>query len=131
MRQVALLPAGSHQSPQNLLYIADNKLIFASKLAIYVINPQTFNVEKILSTQTRSVLSISVSPHDTNLVATCGVDGNLCIWNIETEECVMKTSAMVDLLAWDPHDRHNCLVVTHDCGAYVWCVCTLHFRNRS
>lgn len=77
-------------------------------------NPITFNIEKIISTQTRGVISLSVSPHDDNLVACSGVDGMLCVWNLSTESCILKVTHPGDILAWDPHNPNNCALIVNN-----------------
>lgn len=83
-------------------------------MALYVLNPVTFLVEKIISTQARGTLSMSVSPHNDNLVACSGIDGTLCVWNLATESCERRLTHPADILAWDPHDPSNCAIIVNN-----------------
>lgn len=113
MRQISLLPAGCHKCDQTIVYASDSKLIFSSKLALYVINPHTFTVERIISTQARSLQSMSVNPSNDDFIACSGVDGMICIWNIATEQCTRKFAQAADILAWDPHNPKNCAIIVN------------------
>jgi WD40 repeat protein len=124
MRQISLLPAGCHQCDQSIVYASESKLIYSSKLALYVVNPVTFMVEKIISTQTRSLQSMSVNPNNDNFVACSGMDGIVCIWDLSTEQCTVRFSHSADILAWDPHNPNNCAIVVNrpKIQLYSWCV---------
>jgi WD40 repeat protein len=82
-------------------------------MALYVMNPRTFSIEKIVSTQTRGTISMSVSPHNDNLVACSGIDGSLCVWDIASESCERRLTHPADILAWDPHDASNCAIIVN------------------
>lgn len=113
MRQISLLPAGCHQCDQSIVYASESKLVYSSKLALYVVNPITFTVEKIISTQTRSLLSMSVNPNNDNFVACSGSDGIVCVWDLSTEECTVRFAHPADILAWDPHKPNNCAIIVN------------------
>jgi WD40 repeat protein len=83
-------------------------------MALYLLHPITFSVEKIISTQERGTVSLSVSPHNDNLVACSGIDGSLCVWNLATETCERRLIHPADILAWDPHDPSNCAIIVNN-----------------
>lgn len=115
---------GCLQSEQTVVYASERKLIFSSKMALYLLNPRTFAIEKIVSTQTRGTTSMSVSPHNDNLVACSGVDGSLCIWDLANESCERRLTHPADILAWDPHDPSNCAIIVNSpkIQLFSWCV---------
>jgi WD40 repeat protein len=113
MRQIGLLPAGCHQCDQIVIHASDEKLIFASKLALYVLNAKTYAMERIISCQARSIVSLSVNSYDMDLVACSGVDGTVCVWNISSEEVVVKCAHPCNSLAWDPHDKNKCALLSN------------------
>ena len=93
-------------------------------MALYLLNPRTFAIEKIVSTQARGTISMSVSPHNDNLVACSGVDGSLCIWDLANESCERRLTHPADILAWDPHDPSNCAIIVNSpkIQLFSWCV---------
>ena len=113
MRQIGLLPAGCHQCDQIVIHASEDKLLFASKLALYVINAKSYATERIISCQARSIISLSVNPFNMNLVACLGVDGTVCVWDISTEEVMIKCAHPCNALAWDPHNQYQCALVSN------------------
>ena len=114
MRQIGLLPAGCHQCDQIMVHASDEKLLFASKLALYVLNARTYALERIISCQARAIASLSVNSYDMNLVACSGYDGTVCVWDISTEEVVVKSAHPCNAVAWDPHNKNMCALLSNN-----------------
>ena len=117
MRQIALIPSGCNKGKTTNVATSDAKyLYFASTLAVYVMNKETFAIEKILSSSERPIRDITVSPHGNNFLATSSVDGIMTCWNVETEEiyCQVRSPVSTDryILDWDPHTPDRVLMVT-------------------
>lgn len=114
MRQIGLLPAGCHQCDQIIIHASDEKLLFASKLALYVLNAKTYAMERIISCQARAIISLSVNSFDMDQVACSGVDGTVCVWNISTEEVVAKCVHPCISVEWDPHNKNMCALLSNN-----------------
>jgi WD40 repeat protein len=105
MKQIAILPSGGHvrEATGDTLFFNNERIFYASTLAIYILNAHTFSIEKILPCGTKTINCISVAPHDNNLVAASCVDGFLCVWNIDNEEMVSKIAVPMEVnIVWDP-----------------------------
>lgn len=146
MRQIALLPAGIHRIGNNVLHANSGFFYYRSTMAVYVVkrNPGVYNIEKILCVSDRSILSMTFSPHDENLMTTYGADGNLTLWSMKDEKVLNRCSIPKDsvvMLDWDPLFPSNVLKVSHTSGGlrvHRWyhypshithCLCT-HCRLR-
>lgn len=113
MRQIGIIPSGCQVSHKETICFTDKAIIYASTLAVYVLNSVNFNIEKVLSVNERCISSISCSPHNQNLLAVAGVDGMICIWNIEEEEIQSKVNVAASGnigLYWDPFNPNNCSI---------------------
>jgi WD40 repeat protein len=110
MRQISILPSGCQLSNLNcLLFFSESRIFYASSLAVYVLDPNTFDIIKVLSIHQKSITSISVSPHDENLLIVSGADSCVCVWNVEEEEVVARiTVPGVTCVAWDPIHSGHC-----------------------
>eukprot|EP01038_Epipyxis_sp_PR26KG_P004746 gene4746-6657_t len=114
MRQVAILPSGCQVLYKgNILFFDEERFFYASTLAVYIFNSKTFILEKILSLNQRAITSISLSPHDRNLLVISGLDGTLCLWKIQEEEIVCKVAMNGPIIvAWNPFSANHCGIVT-------------------
>ena len=118
LQQIALLPSGSQSnSIRNLLHVSEDRLFYASTLAVYILNAKTFVTEKILSYNERVITAIALSPHDSNMLSMCGCDGKICCWNINDEEIISTAYIATDkmlLLEWFPDDSDYCAIITNE-----------------
>ncbi len=116
MRQVGLIPSGCQVSKQNsILYYDEEHLIYASSLAVYVLNSTNFTIKKILSSNQRSIVSISVSSINKNLLAVSGDEGLITIWKIQEEEIICQTQVNTsNTVAWDPFSAEYCGILSTD-----------------
>jgi WD40 repeat protein len=134
MRQIGLLPSGCQSARQNsVLLYTDDYIIYASSLAVYILNPRTFQVEKILSCVQRTILSISLCPLNKDLLAVSSFDGTAATWSISNEQVLTKaTLGYPNSVAWDPHDRNNCAVISHvNVKLFLWSVHSFLFEFLS
>lgn len=124
MRQIAILPSGcQNENKGSVLYFKDDRIIYASSLAVYIMKASTFVIEKILSYNHKTITSISVSPHDDNLLVISGLDGLICLWNIDREEIVTRIQLNNTLtLLWDPYSPNHCAIITNEVAikVYYW-----------
>ena len=75
MNQIAILPAGCLVSSKDIIFSNEQHIVYASNLALYVLNAQTFILEKIIAVSERTIASIAVSPHDHNMLVATDRDG--------------------------------------------------------
>jgi WD40 repeat protein len=114
MNQIAILPAGCLVSSKDILFSNDQHIIYSSNLAVYILNAQSFIIEKIIAVTERTVASIAVSPHNHNLLIATGCDGCLSFWKLSEEELICRVSVQANtgfLLAWDPFSPDHCAVL--------------------
>jgi WD40 repeat protein len=114
MRQISILPAGCQISSKNILFSNENKIIYASTLAIYVLNAKTFVVEKVISACERTITSMCVSPHDNNLLCVASLAGDVSLWRMEEENTISRFTLQANahmILEWDPHSPDHCAIV--------------------
>jgi len=120
MRQISILPAGVQVYPSaslHVLHATAERIYYASTLAIYIYDAKTFNLEKVVSVNDRTITSFCVSPHDANLMVIAGLDGKIMLWNIRDEEIVTRISTTVNnrmVLAWDRFVANRCAIITSD-----------------
>ncbi len=121
MRQVAILPSGCQLNHRNsVLHFSNDRILYASSLAVYVLDPQTFDVIKVLSVNQRSISSISVSPHDAALLAVGSVDGSICVWNVDEEEVISRLALTNGAnVAWEPGISNKCALIQDHQGIKI------------
>jgi len=124
MRQVAILPSGCQEKTIGLtLHFDEDRIFYASTLAVYIINATTFVLEKIISLNHKAIVSISISPHDSNLMVVSGMDGSICLWNVEKEEILSKIQITTGAnLVWNPHSKLTCAIIANEATLkmYSW-----------
>jgi WD40 repeat protein len=106
MKQIGLIPSGCQQNDVASMYATDKYLFYASSVAIYVLNAQTYVVEKILNSTNRHIASFTVSPHDPNRLITVGTDGQVLLWDVEDvrliyfDSFVKQSYYIIPFLMW-------------------------------
>lgn len=125
MRQIAILPSGCQPNALGtILHFNEDRIYYASTLAVYVVNARTFIMEKIISLNNKSITSISISPHDNNLMVVSGSDGAVCLWHVENEEILSKIQLLTgSSVLWSPHIKNNCAIVCNEATSlklYNW-----------
>lgn len=124
MRQISILPSGCQADGLgSVLHFSNDRIFYASTLAVYVINAHTFVLEKIISLNHKAITSISISPHDSNIMVVSGMDGSLCLWNVENEELLSKVQLTTGAsLLWHPFSKNHCGVVCNESSMklYTW-----------
>ena len=114
MNQIAILPAGCLISSKDILFSNEQRILYSSNLAVYILNAQSFVIEKIITVTERTIAAIAVSPHNNNLLIATGCDGYLSLWKLNEEELVCRVSVQANtgfLLAWDPFSPDHCAVL--------------------
>lgn len=117
MKQVAILPSGVQVlHGGSILHFSEDRILYAATLAVYVLSAKTFQIEKILSLNTRAISSITVSPYDPNLMVVGALDGSVCLWNIEDEEVVSRINTLNGgvFVAWDPFSPQHCSIISNE-----------------
>jgi len=116
MRQIAILPSGSQANGfGTVLHFNDERIYYASTLAVYVLSARTFVLEKIISLNSKAISSISVCPHDSNIMCVSSIDGSLCLWNVENEEILSKVQLTTGAnLLWNPFSKNECAVLCNE-----------------
>lgn len=103
LRQVNLLPSGCQEASANsILHFSERRIIYASSLAVYVLNAKTFAVEKILSSNQRAITCLALSPVHSNLLAVSSQDNSVTVWDIDDEAIVSRsTMTCATFASWD------------------------------
>lgn len=116
LKQIGLLQSGSQIASFNsTLYYGEDRIIYASSLAVYILNADTYMVEKILSSNQRSVTAISVSQQDRNLLIVGSVEGIITVWNIEEETILRRIAVSFPIsVCWDPSSAESCFILALD-----------------
>ncbi|RYG62994.1 hypothetical protein EON64_16830 [archaeon] len=104
LQQVAILPAGCQvYRKASVLYYSASRILYASSLAVYVLDPQTFRVIKVLSMNQRAITSITVSEINPDYMVVTGRDGLVTLWHIEEEEMLSQIVLAGSVIAaWNP-----------------------------
>ena len=114
MNQIAILPAGCLISSKDTLFSNEQFILYSSNLAVYILNAQTFIVEKIIAVAAQTIASIAVSPHNNNFLIATGCDGFLSLWMLKEEQLICRVNVQAStgfLLAWDPFSHDHCAVL--------------------
>jgi WD40 repeat protein len=116
MRQIAILPSGCQADGLgNVLHFSEDRIYYASTLAVYVLSASTFVLEKIISLNSKAITSISVSPHDSDTICVSGMDGSLCLWNVANEALLSKVQLTTGAgVLWNPFSKNHCAVVANE-----------------
>jgi WD40 repeat protein len=128
-KQLNLLPSGCQLSDLNsTLYYDEEKIIYASSLAVYILDPKTFLVEKILSSAQRALMALAVSPTDKDLLIAGSLDGTVTAWSIEEESIINRINLNVPIIAaWDYFTNESCYVLTlNPVSLQIWYVFLFH-----
>jgi WD40 repeat protein len=86
MRQIGLLPAGCQQVFNNGVACTAGYVCYASSVAIYFLDPDTFSILKIIAYNTRTICCFSINPMDPNRIVVGSIDGSICAWNVDMED---------------------------------------------
>ena len=107
MKQIKILRSGCQVSYKEILHISNRYIIYASTLAIYVLNSKTFVLEKVFGVTDKQICSIAVSPIDPNLLAVSSINGVVTIWKIDDETLEKQFNTLMPgsniTFLWDPH----------------------------
>eukprot|EP01039_Chlorochromonas_danica_P005867 gene5866-6460_t len=123
MRQVAILPSGCQISRRvSVLYYSEDRIIYASTLAVYVIDARTFRIQHILSLNQRAITSISISSIDRDLMIVTGRDGTVTYWNIPGEENLAQIMINGSVIAaWNPFLKDQVGILSEESvRLYLW-----------
>ena len=125
MRQIGIIPSGCQLAFGNMVAFNGQYIMYASTLAVYIINPSTFVVEKVLSNNSKTIISIAASPHDDDLVAMVDFEGQVILWKISTEEIIASVSAtsrMSLMIQWEPQSSKHCTLMSNGTSIklYQW-----------
>lgn len=116
MRQVAILPAGCQIQNKDILFANEEKLYYASTLAIYVYHSKTCVLEKVLSISDRTLSCICVSPFDHNIIVAAAIDGCISTWKIDEEivkaRAYTQMQSRTNIVAWNPHLAHEIVFIS-------------------
>jgi WD40 repeat protein len=125
LKQIGLLQSGAQTHIMNAtLHFSEERIIYASSLAVYVLNADTYMVERILCSNQKSITSLSVSSVDKNLLVVGSVEGIITVWNIEEEAIVRRIAVSFPVTtAWDPFSSSVCHTLSLDgVRLYSWYV---------
>lgn len=118
MRQIAILPSGCQLDSKYILYDSDSKLIYASTLAIYILNANTFVLEKVMAISDRAITSFCISPHDDDLLIVASIDGFIRLWSIKDEELITTVNTGLvnskSIVCWSLHSPDHCAVIASE-----------------
>jgi WD40 repeat protein len=89
MRQVGLIPAGCQQAFFGGVVATKHYICYASSIAVYFLDSETFRLEKIIAYNSRSLSCFAVHPNE-DLLVVGSLDGLLTSWNVQKEEIVTK-----------------------------------------
>lgn len=123
IRQIGLLQSGAQTKALNsTLHFSEDRIIYSSSLAVYILNSETYLVEKILCSNQKSITSLSISPVDRNLLVVGSVEGIITVWNIEDEIIVRRISVSFPVVvSWDPFSSSACYTLALDSvRLYSW-----------
>lgn len=128
LKQIGLLQSGAQTHIMNAtLHFSEERIIYASSLAVYVLNADTYMVERILCSNQKSITSLSVSSVDKNLLVVGSVEGIITVWNIEEEAIVRRIAVSFPVTtAWDPFSSNVCHTLSLDgVRLYSWYVASV------
>lgn len=115
MKQIKILRSGCQVGYKQVLYLSNRYLIYASTLAIYVLNVKTFVLEKVLGVTDKQICSIAISPIDPNLIAISSINGLVTVWKIDEEIKEKQLNTMMAnaniIVLWDPHTPEHVAIL--------------------
>ena len=110
MRQIALLPSACNSIlGASNLFFSSKKIVYTANLAVYVIDAETFLIEKIISKNLRVIVNITISPHDENYMIIAASNGSICLWDLKEESVIYELALQHRSSAyWDPFSPTHC-----------------------
>ena len=101
MENIGIISSGCLISSKINIWSSDKHIVYASSLAVYVINAETFGLEKVIPVADRTLVSITVNPHNHNELLATALDGYLSLWHLQDEEC-MNRVCLEPVISTDP-----------------------------
>ena len=125
MRQIGLVPAGCQQAFLGGVAVTENYVCYASSVAIYFLDPDTFKVVKIISYNSRAICSFVLSPRDPNCAVIGSLDGTICAWNVATETMISRATLSINVHSFidmDHFEADLCVIALNNphVHAYTW-----------
>jgi len=134
MEKIAIISSGCLVSSKYNVWSSEKLIVYASSLACYVLDAETFALEKVMPVADRTIIGIAVNPSRPMELMSIALDGYLNLWNMQDEECLYRvclepsaqqgetqraayvspskwTNSPNYLLAWDPFNADQCVVV--------------------
>lgn len=81
----ALLPSGCQQWSTNVLAASKQRFAFCSSLAVYIYSFEDFALRQVIAGHDKTIQALAWCPFDPNIIATCGAEGKLSVWDLNTE----------------------------------------------
>lgn len=108
LKQTSLLSSGCQIFKYgDILYMDNERIIYAASLAVYILDASTYIVQKVLSINTKALSSIGICPGNKNLLVITSIDGSASIWDIEQEETLNNINMNRHTFAnWYPFDQN-------------------------
>lgn len=104
VRQLRLIPSGVSACYRDTIAATHDAFAYSSTMALHIYRLKDNTLHKMFAAHERAISSICWSPEDTNLLASCSVNGRVAIWDLEAEEerFATKLAEMLTLMDWAP-----------------------------
>lgn len=115
MRQIGLIPAGCQQGFFGGVIATKNYLCYASSIAVYFLDAETYRLEKIIAYNSRALSCFTVHPNEDALIVG-SLDGLLTSWNVHKEEIIGKVNVGINTQShadWSYLEDRTAIVVTN------------------
>mmetsp|Transcript_65286 Transcript_65286/g.142183 ORF Transcript_65286/g.142183 Transcript_65286/m.142183 type:complete len:1244 (-) Transcript_65286:65-3796(-) len=115
MRQIRLVPSGAQAWHHNTIGACGNAFAYSSTMALHIYRLKDNCLVKMIAAHERAISGICWSPEDSNLLASCSVNGRVIIWDLENEEerFGLKGTEIPVLLDWASGSK---IVLAFDSG---------------
>jgi len=101
MRQLRLVPSGIQGWNRDTIAATTDAFAYSSTMALHIFRLRDMSLHKMIAAHERAVVAICWSPRDSNLLASCSINREVAIWDIESEEAKVSIKLDADPLAMD------------------------------
>eukprot|EP01116_Phalansterium_solitarium_P012909 TRINITY_DN2963_c0_g1_i1.p1 TRINITY_DN2963_c0_g1~~TRINITY_DN2963_c0_g1_i1.p1 ORF type:complete len:1237 (+),score=444.65 TRINITY_DN2963_c0_g1_i1:142-3852(+) len=127
MEQIKIVPAGIQPWNRHVLAAAEKgrRFAYCSTLAIYIYQQNqygVFTLEKIIAHHQDTISSITWSPHNPELLASCSVEKVVLIWDVHTEK-IVASRQMKDVpvaMDWSPFLETSIAIADESTHLQAW-----------
>lgn len=113
IRQTNITVSGCQNWSRQILATSKSYFAFASTIAVYVYDIKTYQLQKLLTSQTSNITALKWEPVTERYLAQATLDKKIVLWDIQTEQVKFEVqlNSHAIHIEWDFASPNNLLIV--------------------